>query len=136
MLLRLVTTSAIRVQRYAEELERQVEAAGTLQSALIGKITVIDVDGKTRIGGEYVRALVRLEAEERDRLANFSAKAIAAGLAERQVRVAERQGSLLAELLRQVIGDPTLGLSDDQRAAFPNAIRRHLALLAPPPVPS
>jgi hypothetical protein len=39
--------------------------------------------------------LADLEAKERDRCGNFATKAIAAGLAERTVPVAERQGQLM-----------------------------------------
>jgi hypothetical protein len=41
------------------------------------------------VTSEAVRGLADLEAKERERCANFATKAIAAGLAERTVRVAE-----------------------------------------------
>ena len=40
--------------------------------------------------GEAIRGLADLEAKERERCANFASKAVAAGLAERTVRIAER----------------------------------------------
>ena len=42
------------------------------------------------VTGEAIRGLADLEAKERDRCASFATNAIAAGLAERIVRVAER----------------------------------------------
>jgi hypothetical protein len=45
------------------------------------------------VTGEAIRGLADLEAKERERCANFATKAIAAGLAERTVRIAERQVS-------------------------------------------
>jgi hypothetical protein len=95
VLLRLVTQSAQRAQLLAAELEAKVAEAPNLRDALVG-----DSYGEFGKVGEYIRGLARLEAEERDRCATFAAKAIAAGLAERQVRLAERQGALLVEVLR------------------------------------
>jgi hypothetical protein len=91
----------------------------------------VDANGKSHPVGEYVRGLTQLEAAERDRCASMCAKAIAAGLGERQVRLAERQMVLLGEVLRAVSLDPALGLSDAQRAALPGAIRAHLGLEQP-----
>jgi hypothetical protein len=77
---------------------------------------------------------VRLEAEERDRLARFCGIAINAGLMERLVVADERRAAQLATMLRAVLGDPGLHLSVEQQAAFPAAIRRHLESTGPPAV--
>lgn len=132
VLLRLVSQSAARADRYAAELEALVgdDEDGALRKALIAEVWIPTEAGETYKAGEYVRALAKLEGEERDRCATFAAKAIAAGLAERQVRLAERQGELLAEVLRNVMADPTLGMSVDQQALLPGVIRKHLALVA------
>lgn len=74
--------------------------------------------------GEYVRGLATLEAQDRDRAAKFSQMA-AAGLAERQVRLADRQGALIEQVLAAVFAD--IGLTDRQRRAAPEAIRRALS---------
>jgi hypothetical protein len=42
------------------------------------------------VTGEAIRGLADLEAKERERCADFASKAVAAGRAERTVRVAER----------------------------------------------
>lgn len=124
-LLKLVSQSAARAQRYADELEELVGESASLREALVAQAY-----GEFGPVGEYVRGLATLEAQERDRCATFAAKAIAAGLAERQVRLAERQGALIADVLRAVLSDATLGLSDEQRRAAPDVIRRHLAAVA------
>jgi len=125
VLLRLVTQSAVRVERYARELEAHVGESDTLRAALVAQAY-----GEFGPIGEYIRGLAVLEAQERDRCANFAAKAVAAGLAKRTVELAERQGQLIAELLRAVLSDPELGLTDEQRRAMPGVTRRHLALVA------
>jgi hypothetical protein len=128
-LLRLVSQSSRRAAELSAELERMVMEHG-LHDALVGTTIVVDNHGDEHEVGEYVRGLTQLEATERDRCANFAAKAIAAGLAERTVRLAEKQGAVIAEVLRRVFADPSLGLSETQRAAVPDVIRRHLALTA------
>lgn len=59
-------------------------------------------------------------------LVDFSKAAIAAGIAERQVRVAEGQAVLMATAVRGILSD--LGVGDHPNA--PAVVRRHLTLLA------
>lgn len=61
-----------------------------------------------------------------DRLVNYTKVAIAAGLEERRVRVAEAQGQLLAEAVRGILKD--LGVADHPQA--PTVVRRHLTMMA------
>jgi hypothetical protein len=61
-----------------------------------------------------------------DRLVNYSKVALAAGVAERQVKLAETQGHLLANVIRGVLRD--LGVAD--RPEVPAVVRRHLTLVA------
>lgn len=136
VLLRLVTQSRMRVDAYAQVIEEKITAgqklygdAFNLERILIGDNMTVTMDGDAVKTSEYIRGVVQLEATERDRLAGFAAKAIGAGLAERQVRVAERQGELLAELMRAVMSDPELGFTESQREAMPRVFRRHLALV-------
>ena len=139
VLLRLVSQSSARAEHYARLLEEQYRhaAEGTTNTdlpggirALIGYRYALDRDGGKVAVEEAIRGLVVLEAEERDRCAHFAAKAVAAGLAERQVRLAERHGALIADVLRAVLGDPELGLNEEQRRAVPDIARRHLALVS------
>lgn len=95
LLLRLVTQAGARAERYGAELGRIVGESESLEKALIESAW-----GEFGKQGEFVKGLVRLEGEERDRAATFATKAIAAGLAERQVRIAERQGAQVVALLR------------------------------------
>jgi hypothetical protein len=69
---------------------------------------------------------------ERSHLVNVCKAAIACGLAEREVRLAEQQGQLLAELLRAVFSDPALGLTVKQRAAAMTVASQHLRALPRP----
>jgi hypothetical protein len=64
-------------------------------AALVGNTHGAAKDVAVYVIGEAIRGLADLEAKERDRWANFASKAIAAGLAERTVRVAERQGQFM-----------------------------------------
>lgn len=137
VLLRLVTQSSRRAALYASLLEEQYEraAAGeettTLDSrigVLIGRKFSLNKEGRPVPVEEAIRGLVDLEMRERELCGSFATKAIAAGLAERSVRLAEKQGALIADVLRSVLTDPALGLSDAQRVAVPALIRSHLAI--------
>lgn len=107
-LLKLVTQSRRRAELYAQELEALVEQSPSLREALVADIWIQPEHGDAYKAGEYIRGLAKLEAEERDRCANFATKAIAAGLAERQVRMAERQGELLAIMVQAAIKEANL----------------------------
>jgi hypothetical protein len=62
-----------------------------------------------------------------ERLARYSKMALDAGVAERQVRVAERYGEQIAQLLSGVIAD--LELTDAQQQRAPEIVRRRLVAL-------
>jgi hypothetical protein len=74
--------------------------------------------------------LLRQWNDERDRLARTSKMALDAGVAERQVRMAERYAELLARLIQGILSD--LNLNKQQKAATPEVVRRHLLALEPP----
>lgn len=69
-----------------------------------------------------------LYAEERDRLVRIAKIAHDMGIEERRVALAERVGSLMADLLRGVLDE--LDLTDEQQGAARLAVPRHLALIA------
>lgn len=123
-LLRLVTQSAWRVERYAQEVARLVDEAGTLTEALTANSYTVTEAGEKIKTGEYIRAMVQLENNERDRCAHYAKTAIAAGLAERQVRLAEQQGAMLATVIRSILGD--LQLTPEQQALVGEVVPRHL----------
>ncbi len=145
-MLRLVSQSAARVDFYSGLLRDAYDAAERLrvaesapQSDLLEAETArLDLErvfntggvsvliGHTYAGtqtsgviatGEAIRGLAKLEAEERDRLANFASKAVAAGLAERMTRLAEKQGAMLAAVIAGVVGALGLDPKDPQVAA-------------------
>lgn len=122
VLLRLITQSRRRVEMYNAEIDRKVEEGMKiwgdefeLERILVGDQMFKARDGIAQKAGEYIRGLVVLEGEERDRLANFAAKAIAAGIAERQVRLAERQGNVMAMVMSAAMD--RAGLSQAQQDA-------------------
>jgi hypothetical protein len=158
VLLRLVTQSAARAERYAMLLEEAYEAAERLKqahdagaqihapgneladtaetarrdlervfntggvAALVGNTYGAAKDVGVYVTGEAIRGLADLEAKERERCANFAGKAVAAGLAERTVRVAERQGQLMVEMVQAALRE--VDLSPEQPSAFKAALAR------------
>lgn len=162
VLLRLVTQSAARVDLYSALLQQAYEAAERLYAAddldpaaavdaseaarrdlarvlqhggvaaLIGHTYAATKEGDAVATGEALRGLVQLEAAERDRCAGFAAKAIAAGLAERQVRIAERNGAAIAGLIRRVVA--ALDLPPEKDAMVPALVAKELQALTGAPV--
>lgn len=61
-----------------------------------------------------------------DRLVNYTKVAIAAGLEERRVKLAEAQGQLIAAAVQGILKD--LGVADNPET--PGVVRRHLTLMA------
>lgn len=94
--------------------------------------------GKTRdkVGGEDAgttfeakpNAWLVLYQAERKHLVDVSKAAIAAGIEERRVALAEAQGQLLAQVIRGVLDD--LELSEAQREQAPGVIQRRLRAVA------
>lgn len=142
LLLRLVAQSARRAAYYAELLrqqqERDAETTGVAQGlaelprelrGLIGfKIAAAGKDGDLYAAEEAIRGLVVLEAQERDRCARFAKLALDAGIAERQVRLAEQQVDMVAAALSAAIAE--LGLSERQQREARAGVARHLRLAA------
>jgi hypothetical protein len=128
---RFVGDDVVEMPEHAErqvarqDLERIFNTGGV--AALIGHQYGATKDGDVYATGEAIRGLAKLEADERDRCANFAAKAVAAGLAERQVRLAERQGQEMAGVFRRVL--EALGLSAEQRALIPGLLQREIAAI-------
>jgi hypothetical protein len=108
------------------DLDRIFNTGGV--AALVGNTYGAAKDVGVYVTGEAIRGLADLEAKERERCANFASKAVAAGLNERMVRLAERQGELLAQVIRGVLDE--LGLSPEQKQLAPEVVRRHLVAAA------
>jgi len=62
-----------------------------------------------------------------NQLAKYSKMALDAGVAERQVQMAERFGEMLAELIGAILGD--LDLTPGQKRKAPKIVRGHLQAL-------
>jgi len=156
VLLRLITQSRMRAEFYAVLLQQAYDAAERLAeaapdgfrltedlqrdldnvlqdggvAALIGKTYgAAGKEGDIYATGEAIRGLAKLEADERDRCANFCRLAITAGIAERQVRVAEQIAATFQQVLVGALDDA--GLTGEQRQAVVANAGRRLALVAP-----
>lgn len=79
------------------------------------------------IDAEGVAVLVKLEQDERTAVTRAAKMALDAGIAERQVRLAERTAEQLVAVLRGVVTE--LG-HDATDPAVQGVVRRHLALVA------
>jgi hypothetical protein len=96
--------------RARQDLARVFATGGV--SALIGHTYAGNGEDGVFASGEAIRGLVQLEAQERDRAALMAAKAAAAGIAKRQIELAEEQGRLVATVIRAVLVDLGHDLSD------------------------
>lgn len=91
-------------------------------AGLIGHTYAADKGAGIFAASEAVRALVGLEAQERDRVVRFAKVAHDMGIAEREVKLAESQGQLLASVVRNILGDLTL--TPEQLEQAPGVIQR------------
>lgn len=71
----------------------------------------------------------RMLESAQDRLAKYAAAALRAGVQERQIKLAEDQGALVAQVIRSVLDD--LQLTVEQAERVSEVVPRHLRLLAP-----
>jgi hypothetical protein len=110
------------------DLDRIFNTGGV--AALVGNTYGAAKDVGVYVTGEAIRGLADLEAKERERCANFATKAIAAGLAERTVRVAERQGQLMVEMVQAALREVDLSL--EQVSALKAALARQARELTAP----
>ena len=63
---------------------------------------------------------------ERKHLVDVCKVALAAGVAERQVQLAEQQGVLMFTVVRAILSDPRLGLTEAQQAMVPVVVPEHM----------
>lgn len=94
---------------------------------LLGDMGINDLIHLTDIGLRP-RAFVDIYQRERSHLVQTCKVAISLGLAERQVKLAEEQGSLLATCIKLILGD--LNLTAEQRAIAPGVVSKHLREVA------
>jgi hypothetical protein len=73
-----------------------------------------------------VNIWLTLYKDERKHLVDVCKVAIQCGLAKREVELLERQGKLVADLLRNVFDDPDLGVDDATKRRLREIASRHL----------
>lgn len=118
----LVAVAQGRARLYAELLADQVDGEVDPLAGLVGRRHGVDGNGRVFEAGEDVRALARLEAEERDRLARLTTDTMQAAVeAMRARRDDTHRGSLRASActLRAFVEEIGLDLNrpEVQRAA-------------------
>lgn len=146
--MRLATVTAARAEWLAELLEQAYDAAEQVAaaardgaddgvtgeavrllddvlsrggvSALVGKQLAADGDGGVFVAGEAVRALAKLEQDERKLAADMAFKAIAAGLGDRIARIPHQVAEQVAETVQRIVAGLGFDPSDPQ-------IRRYIA---------
>lgn len=122
-------------------LNQVYEAAGNV-AFLRRKVQELDClwysfkSGATKDGEDWIEivevkphVLVQLYNAERDRLTRMAKLCLEAGVAERQVHLAEKQGALIADVIRRLLEDPELGLNAKQRQKGLAVASRHLRLV-------
>ncbi len=124
--------AVIRAGYYGRLLEEQATAAGegaevvvSPTGGLIGHTMTWPQHLSAPFAtSEAVRALVVLEAQERDRVVRFAKTAHDMGIADMQIKLAERQGQMVAGVLGAVVAAlfaelETAGAAETVRAAWP-----------------
>lgn len=132
----------LRLHRYGELLRQQVESEGAVPiepgdgegfdpeaevkaGGLIGyRYGAGGKDGIVYAQSEEVRALVQLEAAERDKVVKYAKTAHDMGISDRLTSLAERWGDIVASKVTLVLGD--LELTPEQMARVPGLLNRHL----------
>jgi hypothetical protein len=126
----------LRLGAYSELLRRQVakdgDQAEDLQetdapdaSGLIGfRYGMGGKDGITYVQTEEIRALVALEAAERDRVVKYAKTAHDMGISDRLTSIAERWGDIVAGRIATMLD--ALQLTDEQAAMVPALLQTHL----------
>ncbi len=126
-LLEEVHRSAGLVAYYEQRIRERLQEANNFDALVFGVTKdTADTEGARKIERRSVPStLLVLYRNERKDLVDVCRVAIAAGIAERQVRLAESQGMLIAQVIRGVLED--LGVADEPEV--PAIVRRHLKLV-------
>lgn len=130
-LLECIRIAAGEVQYASEQIARleESEAVGptvTTRPLKHEKGAESSVDRVYEEGAPAVHIWIEVRHRAMDRLVNYSKIALAAGIEERRVKIAEQQGQLLVQVIRGVLAD--LGVANHPEA--PAAVRRHLTLVS------
>ena len=90
--------------------------------------TATEFPGTDTTHSAVPHALLKLYRDERSHFVSACKTAIAAGIEERRVRLAESQGQLMVDVIRGILGD--MNLSVDQQARVPDVVPRWLRLVS------
>lgn len=129
--------SYLRLKAYSQLLSHQVATQGQdaddpselnapQASGLIGyRYGAAGKDGVVYVQSEEIRALVVLEAQERDRVVKFAKTAHDMGISERTTALAERWGDVVATRISLLL--EALSLTPAQTALVPHLLQFHLS---------
>lgn len=132
----MLQQSWMRAHLYGALLQAQVERDGTDEAALEGgeaekangligyRFGAAGKDGNIYAVSEEARALVGLEAQERDRVVKYAKVAHDMGISERMTSMAERWGEQVVNRLVIILAG--LNLTPEQEALVPALIQAHL----------
>lgn len=123
--------SWLRAHLYARLLRDQVEREGGTvdRDGLIGwRFGAAGTEGNVYRQSEDVRALVQLEAQERDRCVRFARTAHDMGIADREIALAEQQARGVAVALGAVLEHLALDAArrDEAQELFMSTLRRQV----------
>ncbi|NUW45574.1 hypothetical protein [Nonomuraea rhodomycinica] len=121
----MLQMSWARVHIYAGLLEQQLAEADPSRGVgygegLVGHTFSASPSVGVYESGEAVRGLAKLEAEERDRCVRYARVAHDMGIADREIRLAEAQGALLAGAISRILD--ALDLTAAQRSLVPTVV--------------
>lgn len=142
--------SWLRLAMYSELVRRQVAAEGDVPppepedpddleldedgeikpqvSGLIGyEYGAAGKEGRIFAKSEQVRALVRLESEERDRVMRYTKQCHDMGISDRLTTMAEKWGDIVANRVTKLL--IALNLSPEQAAMAPELITKYLGVI-------
>lgn len=135
----MLQMSWLRANAYGELLRQQVMKEASLQpdhdglepggpvhpSGLIGyHFGAAGRDGTIYAVSEEIRALVKLESDERDRVVKYAKTAHDMGISEKITKMAERWGDVVAGRITAVLG--ALELTREQELMVPALLQIHL----------
>lgn len=132
----MLQQSWLRANLYGQLLQRQVTEDGTdeaevdagdagSKNGLIGyRYGAAGKDGTIYAVSEEARALVALEAAERDRVVKYAKTAHDMGISDKMIGLAERWGDAVVSRIMIILAG--LQLTPDQEAMVPALIRAHL----------
>lgn len=106
-------------QALLEEVHRTAGHVAWLHQ-LIGNLEQTGLTQRAENGTTSPAVWMKLYQDERAHLVKVAASAIAAGIAERQVKLAEQQGALLASAVQRILD--ALELTPQQRAKVPEVV--------------